>query len=179
MAGLCFLTGDGIGELLYHSSGAGMYIRIFAPLIVILYLDTITDGMLKGLGQQLHTVRYNTMTSILDVTLIFFLLPRYGIGGFLFAFTVTHGINFFFSLRRLLLVTEYFPTFRATIRCTAACGMALGICRLAHFGIHTDLFGVLLSGLVYLSIYALLLFIFGGVLPADLQWLRQLIRQKP
>ena len=107
VAGLLYLLADPLGLLLYHNTEAGMYIRFFAPLILILYLDAVVDGMHKGLGQQLSCVRYNTLTSFLDVALLFLLLPRYGIAGFLFSFSVTHLLNFYLSLRRLLVVTEY------------------------------------------------------------------------
>ena len=75
-AGLCFLLGEELGLLLFGSLEAGIYIRIFAPLILLLYVDAITDGMLKGLSQQIHSVRYNTITSILDVAMIYLLLPH-------------------------------------------------------------------------------------------------------
>lgn len=31
----------------------GRYLRIFAPMVLMLYLDAIVDGMLKGLAEQL------------------------------------------------------------------------------------------------------------------------------
>ena len=96
-AGICLYLGEQLGLALFGSAAAGMYIQIYAPLIPMLYLDAITDGMLKGLSQQIHSVRYNTVTSVLDVGLIWFLLPRYGLHGFLMAFTVSHALNFFMS----------------------------------------------------------------------------------
>lgn len=115
-AGLCFLLGENLGLLLFGSLEAGVYIRI-SPLDYSSLSGRHTDGMLKGLSQQLHSVRYNTITSILDVALLWFLLPRYGIGGFLFAFTLSHALNFYLSLRRLIQVTGYLPRFHATLQC--------------------------------------------------------------
>lgn len=110
IAGSLFVSARPLAQLLYHSEDAGFYLRIFAPLILILYLDTIVDGMHKGLGQQIYCVRYNTFTSLLDVLLLFFLLPRFGIDGYFFAFTATHAVNFYLSLNRLLKVTGYIPS---------------------------------------------------------------------
>ena len=106
-AGILHLFADSLGTSLYHSSEAGYYVAIFAPLVAVLYLDSITDGILKGLGQQVHTVRYNTLTSALDVLGLFVLLPRFGIAGYYISFTVTHFLNFILSMARLLTVSGY------------------------------------------------------------------------
>ena len=87
VSGAIYCMAGPLGWSLYHSADAGYYLRVFAPLIFILYMDTIVDGMHKGLGQQIHCVRYNTFTSLLDVVLLFFLLPRFGIAGYFFSFT--------------------------------------------------------------------------------------------
>lgn len=107
VGGFLFCCARPLGQMIYGSGEAGAYLRIFAPMALMLYLDAITDGMLKGLSQQLSCVRYNTLTSLMDVTLLFFLLPRWGIGGYIFSFALTHGVNLILSLRRLLQVTHY------------------------------------------------------------------------
>lgn len=107
VAGFLFCCAEPLGLQIYGSEAAGRYLRIFAPMVPMLYLDAITDGMLKGLSQQLSCVRYNSLTSGLDVLLLFFLLPRWGIGGYLFSFALCHGINLFLSLRRLLQVAGH------------------------------------------------------------------------
>ena len=97
-----FVFSEQLGMAIYHSRDAAKYLRLFAPLILFLYTDAITDGMCKGLGQQVACVRCNTVTSLLDVIFLYVLLPRYGIGGYYFSFVITHLINFVISLRLLL-----------------------------------------------------------------------------
>ncbi len=106
-AGFLFLTADRLGQLIYDSHDAGVFLKVFSPMILMLYLDAIVDGMLKGLAEQISCVRYNTVTSVLDVAFLYLLLPRYGIGGYVFSFLVTHAINLYLSLRRLLKVTAH------------------------------------------------------------------------
>ena len=48
-AAVCFFLGDCLGTVLYRSPEAGRYIRLFALLIPVMYLDTLADGCLKGL----------------------------------------------------------------------------------------------------------------------------------
>ena len=107
VAGFLFVCGDALGQDIYHSADAGRYLKIFAPMVLMLYLDAIVDGMLKGLAEQVSCVRYNTLTNAMDVVFLFLLLPRYGIGAYIFTFLVTHLVNLCLSLRRLLLVSKY------------------------------------------------------------------------
>lgn len=107
VAGFLYVAAPYLGELLYDSAEAGRLLRVFAPMVLMLYLDALTDGMLKGLAEQLPCVRYNTLSSVLDVVLLPILLPRWGIGGYVLCFVFTHAINLALSLRRLLKVTGH------------------------------------------------------------------------
>ena len=107
-AAAVFLTlyafGGRLGRWIFHSNAVGYYLRLFAPLVLFLYPDAIVDGLQKGLGQQLYLVRYNSLTNVIDVLGLFSLLPRFGIGGYLFTYCLSHLTNLFLSLRRLLVV---------------------------------------------------------------------------
>ena len=168
-AGLGLGLGEQLGALLFQSGEAGAYICMFSLLVLMLYPDAITDGMLKGLGQQLHSVRYNTVTSLLDVGLLALLLPRYGMGGFLCAFTVSHGVNFFLSLRRLMVVTGYLPRFYATAKAAAA-GTA-GWLLLRWLEPESAVLPVLGAAAAYLAVYVGLLLITGALSRDDFRWL--------
>ena len=104
-ASLMYLTANSLCGALYHNAQAGMWLRQFSPLIPMLYCDAVTDAMTKGLGQQKACVRYNILTSFLDVVFLFLLLPRYGMQGYFISFLVTHLLNFILSLRQLLKIT--------------------------------------------------------------------------
>ena len=107
--GVLFAFARPLGELLYHSRAAGACIRLYAPLVPLLYLDGVVDAMCKGLGQQSANARYNLLTNLLDVVLLWLLLPRYGMGGYYFSFAATHLINFALSFRRLSRSVELGP----------------------------------------------------------------------
>ena len=177
-AGLGLLLGRELGLLLFNSGDAGRYIRIFSPLVIMLYLDAITDGMLKGLSQQIYTVRYNTITSVLDVTFLFFLLPRYGIGGYIFSFTVTHAINFFMSIRRLILVTGYFPKFHCTVKGALCCGASLLAVGLLPIPLEASYLHVVFFGGVFLMLFLALCLLSGAIEKEDARWLWRLIRNR-
>ena len=166
VAGFLFLNADALGQAIYGSREAGYYLRCFSPAVLMLYLDAITDGMLKGLAQQIPCVRYNTITSLLDVVLLFVLLPRWGIGGYLFSFTVTHAVNLYLSLRRLLLTSEHRPRFSEYLRPLLCLGCAtLPSLLLSRPVARSAVFLLLLGGCYLLS---------DALSPRDRRWLRRI-----
>ncbi len=175
-SGICLLLGDELGTFLFRSHEAGTYIRIFAPLIPILYVDTITDGMLKGLSQQLYTVRYNTITSLLDLFLIWLLVPSLGITGFLTAYTVSHILNFYLSLQRLVSITGYMPKLMTAVLSVTSCGMSVLLTMSLTPGLH----GIVLfiSVIPFLGLYLLFSGFFGILEGTDIQWIAGLIYPK-
>ena len=112
---------------LYSIRQASHYLRLFAPLVPILYLDCIVDGIHKGLGQQIYCVRVNTLTNLLDVIFLFLLLPRYGIGGYYFTYVLTHVINFYLSIRRLLQITHAAPYRKFLVLSVSCVFLSVGI----------------------------------------------------
>lgn len=106
IAALLRLFGGVLGRSLFHSEQAGRLLRIFAPMVLFLYLDAVVDGLQKGMNQQLYLVRCNTATNVIDVLGLWLLLPRFGLAGYVFTYCLSHLVNLFLSLRRLLIVTE-------------------------------------------------------------------------
>ena len=95
-----------ISNLIYKTNEAVQYIRILAPLVPIMYTDTVTDGMLKGLDQQIHSMRYNIIDSALCVVLVWLLLPKYSVKGYIFILYASEIINFYLSLSRLIKICD-------------------------------------------------------------------------
>ncbi len=83
IGGVFFIYGDSLGGLLFHSDTVSMMLRVLAPITPFMYMDTIADGLLKGLDRQSKALRNNTIDSILRILLITFAVPTFGIYGFL------------------------------------------------------------------------------------------------
>lgn len=173
VAGFFFVTADELGQLIYHSTGAGYYLRIFAPMLLMLYLDAIVDGMLKGLAEQVSCVRYNTFTSVLDVLFLLILLPRFGIGGYVLSFAVTHAINLYLSIRRLLLTTAHRP--RAVDFCMPLLCMVFAVLLTGIFPCSaSSLLGqVLLRGGWFLMLLCAAFLLTGAFAGRDWRWLKR------
>lgn len=95
-----------LGTLIYKSQEAADFIRMLAPLIPLMYLDTAVDAMLKGLGEQLYTMRVNIIDSFLSVILVITLLPAMGIKGYVIVIFLMELFNTSLSIIKLLSVTK-------------------------------------------------------------------------
>lgn len=180
VSGAIYCMAGPLGWSLYHSADAGYYLRVFTPLIFILYMDTIVDGMHKGLGQQIHCVRYNTFTSLLDVVLLFFLLPRFGIAGYFFSFTATHAVNFYLSIARLVKFTGYAPPLGYVLKILLSALFSIFLTNQLVTGwtaLPGWLFCLLAAG-VYLAVLTLLVALSRACSAEDWRWLWNTIRGK-
>ncbi len=104
VAGLLFCFSEILGVYIYKSLEAGRYIRLFAFLVPIMYMDIVTDGCLKGLGQMSASMRYNICEAALGLMLVMLLVPRWGLAGYIFVLFFCEGFNFTLSIRRLVRV---------------------------------------------------------------------------
>lgn len=96
-----YLFSEEIAYCVYSSYEAGHYITFLAPVIPIMYLDHVTDAMLKGIGEQVYSMWVNISDSLLSVFLIWFLLPKMGISGYAVVIIVMEAYNFILSFIRL------------------------------------------------------------------------------
>ena len=71
-----------------------------------MYLDTSVDSILKGLGHQFYCMVINIVDALLSVILVWLLLPRYGIMGYIVTVYFTELINATLSITKLLCVSK-------------------------------------------------------------------------
>lgn len=166
--GLMFLLADELCMALYQNQDAGRYLRWFSLLIPMLYCDAITDAMTKGLGQQKACVRYNILTSSMDVALLYILLPKFGMQGYFFSFLVTHLINFILSLRRLFKITGKSIRIRVPVLSFIASAAAVSVA-----GLGTSF---AIKAISYTALLCSLLFLLKVLKKEDVFWLKGLVK---
>ena len=167
---ILFLLAEPLCERLYQSKDAGTYLKWFSPLAVMLYCDAVTDAMIKGLGQQKASVRYNIFTNAMDVIILYCLLPKLGVLGYFISFTITHAINFILSLGRLLKITKLTIRLRVPV-CAALAGILTTI--LCSY-VTQPVPGVIAAVAVLFS----LLYLMGIVDKRDIEWFVSLVANK-
>lgn len=158
-AGIMSCFSHELGILIYGSAEAGRYIRMLAPLIPVMYLDTAVDAMLKGLGQQVYSMGVNIADAAVSVLLVWLVVPGYGIDGYVAAIYFCELLNGILSLYRLVYLTDVRINYLRTLvlPLLAAASSAL-LCRtllpyvsvyLALSGGAETVSGIVLSVLLY------------------------------
>ena len=104
-AGACFVAfGPQLAQIVYRDAEVGRYVQVLGFVAPFMYLESMVDGVLKGLGEQLATFRYSLADSLLRIAAIALLLPRYGIMAFLGIMIVSNLFTFTLNTRRMLKV---------------------------------------------------------------------------
>ncbi len=82
-----------ISTLLYNDTDVGFTIKILAPIVPFMYLESVSAGILKGLDRQKDMFWYNLFDSLLRIIFITILLPICGIKGYLAVMTVSNCLT--------------------------------------------------------------------------------------
>ena len=180
-AGILLCFSHELGEALYPGPEAGHYIRLLAPLIPIMYVDTATDAMMKGLGAQIFSMNVNLADALISVLLVWWLVPRYGIEGYLFTVYFSELFNTVLSINHLLGISKpavrllkwVYKPLLSTVGATAAV-------RLMAYLLPSFLAAISLFGRCALTIlfYLLLLLLTGALEREDLCWLGSMFRRE-
>ena len=129
LAGTLFwVWGRPLAQLLYHSPEAGFYLETLAPAMPLMYLESMVDGAMKGIGEQKAAFRYSVWDAVLRIGGVALLLPRYGMRGFLAVILFSSFYTCVANTGRLLLSSGTGHAFRrwlgAPLLAAAAAGAA-------------------------------------------------------
>ncbi len=153
---LCFA--GALGEALYGSEQVGRYIFLLTPLMPVMYMDSVTDGMLRGLGEHLYSMRLNIVDALLSTALVWVLLPEYAVYGYIFILYASELFNFSLSMRRLHKAARFALPCSDMLRAALAAAAASSFTKLLWniSGVGSTI-GMILAGLLVLTVLYLLL----------------------
>ena len=109
------LFGAPLAGFVYRDAGVGEYVRILGFVAPFMYLESMVDGVLKGLGEQLATFYYSLADSVLRIAAIRLLLPRYGMAAFLGIMIASNLFTFTLNLARMLHCIQKPPPVKGAV----------------------------------------------------------------
>lgn len=161
-----FLTsGKLIGDLFFENGNVGYLLCILSPIVPLMYLDSVCDGILKGLDQQSFCFFTGLIDSGLRIILIPAVLPRFGMNGFI-------GIMYFSNLLTCLLnVGRLIKISKAEINITgwilfpiaAALSITLAVSRILIVFRLTELLYIILLCAFCFPMYIIALLALGSI----------------
>lgn len=160
VTGILMYFGKDIGTLLYNTPDVGWYIKIMAPLIVLIYLDNVIDSILKGLGKQISVMCCNILDLVISVSFIYFLLPVFGSVGYIIVMYISEILNYSISVITLFKETnlkfKYFEWVILPVICIVA---AITLTGIFSFSYLSNSLALVLRILMCILCYITLLFI--------------------
>lgn len=150
VAAIFLSAGYEIGALIYKSDDVGFLLCALSPIVPFMYLDSVADGILKGLDQQSFCFRTGITDSILRIALVFSILPHTGMTGFLGIMYFSNFLTCFLNIRRLLKISKIKIDITATILLPLTSALVITL-------LLKNLLGMIkLQNLVYIILFCLI-----------------------
>lgn len=105
-----FLLSNWIGEILFHSDLAGIYLKTLAWLCPFLYLNSTLASITNGLGKANISFLINTIGLAIRIAGVLFFIPIIGMNGYLWGLLLSQALtcllyvfHLFFFLKKLFI----------------------------------------------------------------------------
>ena len=167
MSAIFTIFSVGIGEILYKSSEIGFYLGVLGPLMPCMYLESMVDGVLRGMGEQISTFKYRISDSIIRIVGIALVVPHYGMKGFLFIMICSNLFTCGLNLNRMMVVTKMrINWIKWMVNPAVAIAAGYAAYKFVYLPVfkNLDLFYQTAGGIsVVTAVYILVLWIVGGI----------------
>ncbi len=110
VSGIMLFFSREFGILIYHNEETARYIRILAPLIPVMYIDSAADAVLKGSGHQVYSMNINIIDTLSACILALTLIPQIGIQGYIISIYATEMLNTTLSLSKMMSISKIKPS---------------------------------------------------------------------
>ncbi len=107
ISSIFFLFSNELSLAIYQNLESANWIKLLSPLVFFMYMDTVIDGILKGLQKQVFVMFGNIIDLVVTILILYFLLPVLGIYGFIFSIIVSEILNFSISFFQLWKLTKF------------------------------------------------------------------------
>ncbi len=163
VGGLFFFLPQEIGEAFYPNENTAHAIKILSLVTPFMYAETVSDGILKAIGEQVQTLKFSVYNSILRVLLILFLVSKTGEMGYLWLLVISNSFTYFLCRYRLYKVTGVAPRWMTDVAFPLVCALCGGLS--ARYALSLmSLSGVssaLTGTVIYIGVFCLLLMLFA------------------
>ena len=174
-SGIFLVCGKNLGILIYNDADVGFLLCSLSPIIPFMYLDAVSDGILKGLDLQKFTFFTSVGDSATRILLILLFLPRFGIKAFIIIMYFSNFITGFLNTKKLVKVSRVKFDFAGEFFIPVCC--AFSLCLIVSFILNlinvSNLVFIIILILICLPLYFLLLYLFGIVDRDDISFIRQ------
>lgn len=87
------LTGDMLGNLVFHEPIAGSYLKILAWLCPFLYVSSTLSSILNGLGKVYQTFCISVISLAIKIAILILFVPSYGMVAYFLSLLISQGCS--------------------------------------------------------------------------------------
>ncbi|MBP5426318.1 MAG: oligosaccharide flippase family protein [Clostridiales bacterium] len=95
-----------ISSLIYKTTDISSILYLLSFTSILLYLNQILQGILNGLNEQTFSLISSTICYGIRILFVFFVIPKYGISGFILGLILALSISFVLNLIVILKRTS-------------------------------------------------------------------------
>ena len=174
VSGIMLFFSHELGMLVYKNAEAALYIRVLAPLIPVMYIDSAVDAILKGSGHQVYSMNVNIADTLAACVFAITLVPMIGIWGYVISIYATEILNTTLSLLKLISISKIRPKVFRQVFMPIIC--IIGATNVAHIALAVNpiknALVTLVAGIsLSLILYVALLFITRTVTSEETEFL--------
>ena len=166
-----WIFGEKLSVLVYNTQEISGLLKILAVISPMMFIDSISSGILNGMGKQSRLLFFSLLDSGTRIVLIYFLMPRYGISALLLIIIFSNALTFLMTYKSVIKFSEigvgsFGRVWRHIV--TAAFTAAISVQFFSGQGtVPETVFEILVTG----GIYFALSLIFGAAKKSDFGWL--------
>ncbi len=106
VSGIMLFYSHELGMAVYKNEETALYIRVLAPLIPVMYIDSAVDAILKGSGHHVYSMNINIADTLTACIFAITLIPKMGIWGYVISIYATEIMNTTLSLIKMTSVAN-------------------------------------------------------------------------
>lgn len=148
-----------LGTAIYNQQEVGNMLFSLSFICPFLFFQATLNSILNGLGEQMVTFRHNIMALCIRISMIYFLIPLYGLNAYLLALFISYILLVFLNLNKILNLTSMEYDIKNWLLKPCLSALAAGLTSnyvanhyiFNHFDQRTGLiFSIALLGVIYL-----------------------------
>ncbi len=97
---------DELSSLVYKATGIARHLRTIALLCPLMFADSVSCGILNGMGKQGALLKFSFADAISRILLITVLLPRFGTGALIFVIAASNLLTPYLTMKTVLKTAE-------------------------------------------------------------------------
>lgn len=171
-SGVFIFFSNQLGITIYSQKDIGWQLLYIGFLCPFLYFHVIFSGILNGLGEQLLIFKNSIISSVINISFIYFLIPIYGLYAFIVGWFLSLLVINIVCVIKLKVKTNFsiniINSIFKPILCILSSGIISKYCYKFLILTYNNIISLILSLAILSLVYILLLFLLGCLNKKDI-----------